>query len=460
MVPGTEIAYGGRHVTGTWSELPAGPLPPYPILLRHHNLSSYPILLPYPPTLSSYAIMCYPASPSCAILLTYPPTLSCYPILLPYPPTLPSYPIIYPPTPSWAQCAVLSKRMGLQREEAPPKHVPSLRCGRPTGPHTPKSNTRNRIPDANCAGNARMLLARCAVRGTHTAHAAILLCTRYAMSGTDLGYGGMQSLSVAAQEKAVRFVHGGTAQVLLLLPAPTTILTAAQSNEFSERTHCVGSRSILRRLVLTLCYAPTGPREVYDPMPGSSTRECTGAGEWGFIDAQRLQRSGANNVQSGEDTVELSIQVPTALRVGCSGLVCTELLMVLPDGSTTGPPRPADQLPRSSRAACSTVLVAKISGSRNVLGTDVGVLRCEIFGTDTKVYCGTKWVVLTYAYGRTRRSRMGSTPTESACSSTYLDCCAASVLVLTRPMLLPACYAMCGTDLGYGTTSILRNVRY
>ena len=81
-----------------------------------------------------------------------------------------------------------------------------------------------------------MLLARCAVRGTHTAHAAILLCTRYAMSGTDLGYGGMQSLSVAAQEKAVRFVHGGTAQVLLLLPAPTTILTAAQSNEFSERT--------------------------------------------------------------------------------------------------------------------------------------------------------------------------------------------------------------------------------
>lgn len=106
----------------------------------------------------------------------------------------------------------------------------------------------------------------------------------------------LQSLSVAAQEKAVRFVHGGTAQ---------------------GRGRC-----------MTPCQDP-----VRESVPGQGYLELSSTElEWGFIDAQRLQRSGANNVQSGEDTVELSIQMAVQLaRLGqpISYLVAHEQLAVL-----------------------------------------------------------------------------------------------------------------------------------
>ena len=62
------------------------------------HLSSYPTLVPYPPTLPLHpTLVPYPRTlPSYPTLVPYPPTLPSYPTLVPYPRTLPSYPTLLP----------------------------------------------------------------------------------------------------------------------------------------------------------------------------------------------------------------------------------------------------------------------------------------------------------------------------------------------------------------------------
>eukprot|EP00961_Rhodomonas_salina_P168169 2267011-Rhodomonas_salina.1 len=76
------------------------------------SLSPYPILLPYPSTVSCPTFLPYPPTLPPTILLPDLPTLSSYPILLPYPPTLSFYRIMpYLPAP------VLSCGMAVQEVE-------------------------------------------------------------------------------------------------------------------------------------------------------------------------------------------------------------------------------------------------------------------------------------------------------------------------------------------------------